>query len=227
MGAIKGDSRFFFVSLHPIIEKKTKMDNKQNKYISVNYQLYTIDSDGKKELVEETKKERPFQFITGFGFSLDSFEEQIAQLAQGQDFDFTLTPAQAFGEYYEEGVHKLGREQFEINGKFDSANIYEGAVITMQNEEGKHFMAQVTKVEADGVTLDTNHPLAGQTLEFKGQVLENRDATAQEIQDLIAHMSHGCGGCGGDCGGGCGGDCEGHDHKDDGCCGGGCGHCHH
>jgi FKBP-type peptidyl-prolyl cis-trans isomerase SlyD len=97
----------------------------------------------------------------------------------------------------------------------------------MQNEEGNLFMAQVTKVVADGVTLDTNHPLAGQTLEFKGQVLENRDATAQEIQDLIAHMSHGCGGCGGDRGGGCGGDCEGHDHEDDGCCGGGCGHCHH
>ena len=177
------------------------MDNKQNKYISVNYQLYTIDKDGQKELVEETQKDRPFQFIT---------------------------PAQAFGEYYEEGVHKMGREHFEINGKFDSTNIYEGAVITMQNEEGKHFMAQVTKVEADGVTLDTNHPLAGQTLEFKGQVLENRDATAQEIQDLIAHMSHGCGGCGGDCEGGCGGDCGGHEHKEDGeCCGGGCGHCHH
>lgn len=205
------------------IKKDIEMDNKQNKYISVNYQLYAIDSDGKKELVEETKKDRPFQFITGFGFSLDSFEEQIAQLAQGQDFDFTLTPAQAFGEYYEEGIHKLGRDHFEVNGKFDSANIYEGAVITMQNNEGKQFMAQVTKVEADSVTLDTNHPLAGQTLQFKGQVLENREATAEEIQALIAHMSHGCGGCGGDCEGGCGGDC-GDDHE---CGGGGCGHCHH
>ena len=151
------------------------MEERRNKYIAVQYKLYTVDEQG-EHLVEQTTPERPFDFISGFGFSLDSFEEQIAQLAQGQDFDFTLTPAQAFGEYYEEGVHKLGREQFEINGKFDSANIYEGAVITMQNEEGKHFMAQGTKVEADGVTLDTNHPLAGKTLEYWIELVDIVDA---------------------------------------------------
>jgi FKBP-type peptidyl-prolyl cis-trans isomerase SlyD len=203
------------------------MDNKQNKYISVSYQLFTIDGDGKKELVEETQQGQPFQFITGFGFSLDSFETHIAALDKDQTFDFTLTPAEAFGEYYEEGVRKLGREFFEVNGKFDSTNIYPGAVITLRGEDEQHFMAHVTKVEDDGVTLDTNHPLAGQTLQFKGTVLENRDATAEEIQNLLTRMSHECGGCGGHCGGDCGGDCEGdHDHED-GCCGGGCGHCHH
>lgn len=203
------------------------MDNKQNKYISVSYQLFTIDGDGKKELVEETQQGQPFQFITGFGFSLDSFETHIAAMDKDQTFDFTLTPAEAFGEYYEEGVRKLGREFFEVNGKFDSANIYPGAVITLRGEDEQHFMAHVTKVEDDGVTLDTNHPLAGQTLQFKGTVLENRDATAEEIQNLLTRMSHECGGCGGHCGGDCGGDCEGeHDHED-GCCGGGCGHCHH
>ena len=197
------------------------MDNKQNKYISVSYQLYSIDANGSKNLVEQTEQGRPFTFITGFGFSLDSFEQRIASMQQGEKFDFTLTPAEAFGEYYEEGVHKLAREEFFIDGKFDSANIFPGAMITMKNEEGKHFMVRVTKVEDDGVTLDANHPLAGETLQFTGEVLENREASTEEIQHLIAQMSHECGGCG-DCGGDCDSDC-GESHE----CGGGCGHCHH
>lgn len=197
------------------------MDNKQNKYISVSYQLYSIDANGSKNLVEQTEQGRPFTFITGFGFSLDSFEQRIASMQQGEKFDFTLTPAEAFGEYYEEGVHKLAREEFFIDGKFDSANIFPGAMITMKNEEGKHFMVRVTKVEDDGVTLDANHPLAGETLQFTGEVLENREASTEEIQHLIAQMSHECGGCGG-CGGDCDSDC-GESHE----CGGGCGHCHH
>ena len=197
------------------------MDNKQNKYISVSYQLYSIDANGSKNLVEQTEQGRPFTFITGFGFSLDSFEQRIASMQQGEKFDFTLTPAEAFGEYYEEGVHKLAREEFFIDGKFDSANIFPGAMITMKNEEGKHFMVRVTKVEDNGVTLDANHPLAGETLQFTGEVLENREASTEEIQHLIAQMSHECGGCGG-CGGDCDSDC-GESHE----CGGGCGHCHH
>lgn len=194
------------------------MDNKQNNYISVSYQLYSIDADGKKELVEQTEQGRPFTFISGFGFSLDSFEQRILNMPQGEKFDFTLAPAEAFGEYFAEGVHKLPREEFFVDGKFDSANIFPGAVITMKNEEGKHFMVHVTKVEENDVTLDANHPLAGQTLQFTGVVLENREATNEEIQNLLAQMSHECGGCGG-----CGGDC-GEDHE---CGGGGCGHCHH
>ena len=44
------------------------MDNKQSKYISVSYQLYSIDANGEKQLEEQTEQERPFRFITGFGF---------------------------------------------------------------------------------------------------------------------------------------------------------------
>ena len=192
------------------------MDKKQNKYISVSYQLYSIDKEGAKNLEEETQQDRPFNFISGFGFSLDGFENRLIDMEAGTTFDFTLTPADAFGEYQPEGVHKVGREIFEVNGKFDEANIFPGAVITMMDSEEKRFMVRVDKIEDDGVTLDTNHPLAGKTLQFTGKVLENREATNEEIQKLLSHLSGECGGCGGNCGGGCGGDCGGS-------CGGGCG----
>jgi FKBP-type peptidyl-prolyl cis-trans isomerase SlyD len=190
------------------------MDQKQNKYLSVSYQLYTIEDDGKKSLVEQTQQGKPFQFISGFGVSLDAFEQHIVDLQPGEKFDFTVAPAEAFGEYEENGVHKLDREMFCIEGKFDHTNVYPGAVITLMDQDEKRFMARVAEVEDDGVTVDTNHPLAGETLNFTGVVLENREATTDEIQRMLQSLS--CEQCSCD-------DCE--NTHEGGC--GGCGHCGH
>jgi FKBP-type peptidyl-prolyl cis-trans isomerase SlyD len=196
------------------------MDQKENKFIVVSYQLYSV-KDGEKKLEEQTNVERPYQFISGFGVSLDAFEQHIVQLEKGSKFDFVISKSEAFGDYDPERVHKVSREMFSINGHFDHENIYKGAVITLMDSEEKRFMARVLKVEDDGVTIHTNHPLAGNDLNFKGEVLENRDATNEGIQMMIKHLSsEGCG-CGCD---DCGCDCGGHHHHDEGC---GCGHCHH
>lgn len=82
------------------------MDKAQNKYLSVSYQLYTIDGE-QKNLVEQTQQGKPFIFISGFGVSLDAFEQHIVGLQPGEKFDFTVQPAEAFGEYDEQGVHKM------------------------------------------------------------------------------------------------------------------------
>ena len=200
------------------------MDKAQNKFMSVVYQLYTV-TDGENKLEEQTGTERSFEFITGFGVALDAFEQQVMKLEKGSTFDFVLQPAEAFGEFDPQGVHKLQRDVFMINGHFDHENIFEGAIITLMDNEDHQFMAKVKKIEEDGVTIDTNHPLAGKTLNFKGEIIENRDATEEEVQHLIKHLTGGCSGCGhhhgeGECGG-CGGHHE-HEHGD-GC---GCGHCH-
>ena len=195
------------------------MDKAPNKFISVSYQLYTIE-DEKKSLVEQTQQGNPFQFISGFGVSLDAFEDQVVGRQPGEKFDFVLTPDQAFGNYEEERVKKIQREKFCINGHFDHENIYPGAVITLIDNEEHRMMARVVKVEDDGVTLDANHPLAGETLQFTGVVLENRDATNVEIQHMLSRLAGegcDCDGCD-DCEGGCGSH-----HHEGGC---GCGHCH-
>ena len=191
------------------------MEQKNNKFMSVVYQLYTV-TDGKKNLEEQTGEEKPFEFITGFGIALDAFEQQVMGLAKGETFDFTLTPEQAFGAYEPEGMHKVDRGIFMINGHFDHENIYEGAVITLMDNEDHHFMAKVIKIEEDGVTIDTNHPLAGKSLNFTGKIVENREATEEEVQHLIKHLTGGCGGCGHHH--------EGCDHE--GCDHEGCGHHH-
>lgn len=192
----------------------------EHKLLAVHYQLYSIEN-GEKTLIEQTSREHPFQFISGFGVSLEALEKQVYYLGKGTQFNFTLKPEEAFGDYIPEGVHKLERSMFEIGGKFDAQNVYPGAIITLTDTEQNRFMARVIKVEPDGVTVDTNHPMAGKTLNFIGEMIENRPATDDEVNALIKHMTGGCGGCGGHCGDGCGdGDCG------DGCGEGGCGHCH-
>ena len=183
------------------------MDNIQNRYLAVSYQLYTTDANGKETLEVETQHGKPFKFISGFGFSLDAFERHLVGLLPAEKFDFTLTPEEAFGPYIEEGVHKVDRDMFTINGKFDSDNVYPGAIITLTDADERRFMARVTAIDDDGVTLDTNHPLAGKPLHFTGIMLENRDSTTDEIQAMINSMSCDCNNCGGGCGndGGCGG----------------------
>ena len=82
------------------------MDKPQNKFLSVVYQLYSVAENGEKQLEEQTGDERPFEFITGFGISLDRFEEEVSGLEKGEHFDFTLQPGEAFGEYVPEGTFR-------------------------------------------------------------------------------------------------------------------------
>ena len=194
-----------------------------NKYISVTYKLYTTDN-GKTTMAEHAPEDKPFVFISGFGITLPDFEKEIVNLNEGDEFDFTLSKEQAYGEFVEERVIDLDRSIFMINGHFDHDNIYEDAYVELQNADGNLFMAHVLEIGEEKVKMDLNHPLAGKALNFKGKVLESRPATNEEIQGVINHMNGECNceSCSG-CGhhheeGGCG-----HHHEEGGC---GCGHCH-
>lgn len=206
------------------------MEKKEIKYIAVSYQLYTLDEDGKGHLVEQTTEDKPFHFLSNFGITLPEFEANIKDLNHGDEFDFTLTPEQGYGEFEPEHVIDLDKEIFTINNHFDHEHIFKGAVVPLQNEDGNRFMGHVVEITDDKVKMDLNHPLAGKSLNFKGRIEEIREATNQEIEGMVNRLSgEGCGcGCD-DCESGCG-----HHHHDDDCesgCGhhhhgGGCGHCH-
>ena len=188
----------------------------QNKYIAVMYKLYTSTPDRLRELVEETAEGDPFVFVSALGMTLDAFEAKIVPLKAGDKFDFTLTPEEAYGEYEEAGRQFLPRRVFEIDGKLDTRFIYKGAIVPLNSADGAHFNGIITDVGEETVTVDLNHPLAGRSLNFVGEVVETRGATGEEIRDALNQITGQGGGCGG-CGGG---SCDGCGSKGQGC--GGC-----
>lgn len=181
---------------------------------------------------EEATSEDPFVFISGFGTTIPGFEKEIEKLSKGDSFDFTIPCAEAYGEYVDARVITLARDIFTVNGVFDANMIYEGAIIPLQNEDGMRFMGKVLSIDDANVKVDLNHPLAGYDLNFAGNVAECREASNEEITQMINRLSGGgChGGCGG-CGGGCNsgeGSCDGDgcgNCGDGGCGGDGCGNC--
>lgn len=193
------------------------MESIENKYITVAYKLYSIEN-GEKEFTEEAPAEHPFQFISGLGMTLDAFEEEVKNLKKGDKFDFVIKAEDAYGEYDDDHVLDLPKHIFEIDGKFDSEHIIEGAIVPLMTAEGQRINGSVVEVKQDVVVMDMNHPLAGCDLNFVGEITENRTASNEELAEVARMMAgSGCN-CGCDsCGGGCGNDC------DDDC---GCGHCH-
>ena len=87
------------------------METVENKYITLAYKLYTIEN-GEKEFTEEAPAEHPFQFISGLGLTLESFENQVKDLNKGDKFDFTIKAEEAYGEYDEEHVIDLPKNIF-------------------------------------------------------------------------------------------------------------------
>ncbi|MCR4582784.1 MAG: FKBP-type peptidyl-prolyl cis-trans isomerase [Prevotella sp.] len=200
-----------------------------NRFISADYELYSIN-EGERELEEQTSPEHPFVFISGFGYAIDALENKLVYCSAGTNFDITLRPEDAFGEYDPNARHELDKDIFCADGKFDEDHVFPGAVITLLGPQDEPIMVRVEKVGKDSVTVDANHPLAGKTLNFKGKIRENREATQEEVQALIRQLTgdHRCGGCGhhgeggGDCGHhGEGEGCCGNHGEGEGCCGGG------
>lgn len=183
------------------------------KYVELVYEIFV--KNGEEQVsVFKFKKEQPDAFVFGMDVTLiEGFQNHIMGLEQGQQFDFTLKPEEAFGVKNPDLVYELEKEIFHVDGKFDHEHIRVGAIVPMMTQEGMRVEGIVTQITDDKVTMDFNHQLAGETVRYAGYVQLVRDATPEELQP----KHHGCGcGCE-DCGdGGCG-----HDHGDGcncGCC---------
>ncbi len=191
----------------------------ENKYVTLTYDL-NVGEGEERELMEQATAEKPLEFIFGTNSMLEAFEKQIEGLTQGEAFSFQLTPEEAYGDYDDAKIIELPKNIFEIDGKIDEQVLFEGNTVPMMDSSGNRLTGSVMSIANDVVTMDFNHPLAGETMHFEGSVEGVRDASAEEIAALFSGGGCGCGSGGCDsCGdgsdeGGCG--------SESGGCGSGC-----
>lgn len=174
------------------------MEIKKDCAVSLIYELRIDNENG--ELVEQIDEQNALAFVFGSGMLLKDFEKNIEGLKIGGDFQFSLTSAQAYGEYNDEAKVEMPKDVFkDEKGKINEKLLVVGSFIPMQDAQGNMYNGKIISIEDTTVQMDFNHPLAGQNLFFKGKITEVRKATEEEIQ-------------------------HGHIHRDD--CDGGCGHHH-
>ncbi len=183
----------------------------QQKVVALTYILKENNEEGK--LIETVNSEKPIEFIFGTGNLLAAFENHINGLKSRDSFEFILPKEEAYGIYKEELNVALKKEMFAQNGVINEEMLTIGNQIPMQDSQGNRLNGRITELSDDQVTMDFNHPLAGQNLYFSGQVVMIREATNEELNPP-ADQGCGCGSGDGSCSTD---DDHEHQHKDDGC----------
>ena len=167
---------------------------KENEVVSMEYQAIDIDT---KEVVDSNIGKDPLEFIVGKGQIITGLESKLMELSKGEKADIIVKPADGYGEYDDELLQTLPKEQFA------GIELVENMTLYGSSEDGQTVQVTVKSFNDNGVTIDYNHPLAGKTLMFTITIVDVRAATEEEIATgVVGGMAAMAGGCcsGGSCG---------------------------
>lgn len=109
---------------------------------------------------------KPAKLVIGDGNLTKGFEDCLIGLEAGQEASFTLPPEQAFGQPNPDNIYYVDRT------KFTDVTPEVGAIIAFAQPDGSDLPGLVREVAGQSVTIDFNHPLAGQTLTFDVEIIE-------------------------------------------------------
>lgn len=161
------------------------MNISENKFVSLTYAL-TVNG----EVVDKAGAERPLEFVFGMGMLLPEFEKNIAGKVVGDKFAFTLTPETGYGELNPEAVVELPKDIFMVDGVVADDILKVGNVLPMGDNMGNRMMGKIIEIGENSIKMDFNHPMAGQTLDFEGEIVGVREATEEDMAPFVG------GGCG-------------------------------
>ncbi|NVJ59029.1 MAG: peptidylprolyl isomerase [Gammaproteobacteria bacterium] len=147
---------------------------------------YTL-KDQNGEVWETSQGDEPWVYLHGHGGIIPGLEPELIGKQAGDKFSKTLEPEQAYGPYEPDLANSVPRSAF-----VDIDNLAEGLRLSAQAEDGSTHTVTVTKVTEDTVTVDANHPMAGQSVVVDVEVKDVRPATPEELSHGHAHASGSC-----------------------------------
>ncbi|MBI2663461.1 peptidylprolyl isomerase [Candidatus Woesearchaeota archaeon] len=109
----------------------------------------------------------PLEFEAGSGQVIKGFDEAVIGMEKGEEKEIRLEPSEGYGDYNDELVKDLPRDQFSKDFELKV-----GMMIGVNIPNGPQVPAKVVKLTKNEVTLDMNHPLAGKALNFKIKIID-------------------------------------------------------
>jgi FKBP-type peptidyl-prolyl cis-trans isomerase SlyD len=142
--------------------------------VTLHYVLSDVLSDGKQVLDDSKARDKPLEYLHGHHNIVPGLERALENQVAGAELSVTLMPADAYGVRNESLVQSVSR------ASFGNADLQPGSCFQTEGEAGPQIVT-VMSIEGDQVTVDTNHPLAGRTLQYQVHILDVRDATRAEL----------------------------------------------
>jgi len=170
------------------------MEAKQDRVVSIIYELRKNDING--EIIENLSIDHPLTFIFGKRQLLPKFEDNLRGRKVGESFSFLLECEDAYGPVQSNAIIDLPINTFEIDGKPDLNILQIGNIVPMMDNNGRRLNGVIKKIGIETVTMDFNHPMAGQDLYFKGEITGIREATEEELAHEHIHSGNNCDSCG-------------------------------
>lgn len=145
---------------------------------------YTLHVDGEK--IDSSEGGDSLQFLVGYGNIISGLEREMMGMKVGDSRDVIVPPAEAYGEFDEEAFLEVPRGQFPKDMPLE-----EGLELTVRDDSGQSRYARIDAIEGESVTLNFNHPLAGDELHFNVKVVGLREPTSEELEHGHVHQAGG------------------------------------
>ena len=142
---------------------------------------YTLHVDN--EEIDSSKGQDPLQFLAGHGNIISGLEREMIGMKVGESKDVVIAPTDGYGEFDEDAFMDVPRGEFP-----QDMPVEEGLELTVRDDAGQARYARVDTIEGDTVTLNFNHPLAGDELHFNVKVIGLREPTAEELEHGHVHQ---------------------------------------
>ena len=153
------------------------MNIAKDSVVQFNYNL----KDDQGNDIETTTGGEPMAYLHGHGNIIPGLEQALEGKAVGDKFSVTVEPAKAYGERKENAQQRIPLKHLQGARKWKP-----GMMAVVETEQG-YRQVTVVKVGKFNADVDTNHPLAGKTLVFDIDVVDVREATAEEKAHGHAH----------------------------------------